>query len=89
LSAIRQIPSPRHNYFSVPTNPIIAPQSFHWAGESHRRATIISPGQQTQSFQRASASHHQATKSHLSWRIIVLPPFYLGRRIIVVPSYQI
>jgi len=102
LSAVRQIPSLRHNHFIGLANPIakpqsfqsagdsiVAPQSFQRSGESHHRATIISAGQQTQSFQQASASHRQAAKSHLGRCNIVVLPFYLGRRIIVVPSYRI
>ena len=84
-----RIPSPSRNLFSRPAHSIVAPQSFQRSGKSHHRATIISTGQQTQSFQRASASHRQAAKSHLGRRNIIVLPFYLGRRIIVVPSYQI
>jgi len=89
ISSGQRIPSPSRNLFSRPANSIVAPQSFQRSGESHHRATIISAGQQTQSFQRASASHRQAAKPHLDRRNIVVLPFYLGRRIIVMPSYQI
>jgi len=83
FSVVGRIPSPRHHLFSGPANPIAAPQSFQRAGVSHRRTTIFSAVRRTQSFQRASV-HRQAAKSHFGRRIIVVPPFYLRRRIIVV-----
>ena len=44
--------SPHHNCFSGPANIIAVPQSFQWAGESHRRAAIISAGRQISSPRR-------------------------------------
>jgi len=48
----RRIPSPRHHLVSGPANPIAVPQYFHQAGESHRRAPIISSGRQIPSPRR-------------------------------------
>jgi hypothetical protein len=74
ISAGWQIPSPLSNHFrrlanfiAVPqsfqhvANPISAPPSFQRASDSHCRATIFSAGRRTQSYQGASAFHHQIT----------------------------
>jgi hypothetical protein len=79
----RRIPPSSRNLFSRPANSIVAPQSFQSADEFHRRTAIFSVGR------RIPLPRRNRFRSHLDRRNIIVLPFYLGRRIIVVPSYQI
>jgi hypothetical protein len=68
FSAGRPIPSPRHHLVSGPANPIAAPQSFHRAGEFHRRAAIFSVGR------RIPSSRHNLF-SRLAFSIVAPQSF--------------
>jgi hypothetical protein len=84
ISAGQQIPSPRCNLFIVPANLIArcnlfsglanliaAPLSFLWAGESHRRATIVSAGQRIPSPRR---NHFSGPANPIARRILFSGP---------------